>query len=101
MSNYAVIFTSIKSENLDGYSEMADKMVNLAKDQKGFIDFKSFANEKGENISISYWEALADIINWKENLEHQMAQRLGKEKWYSYFKLQVCKIEREFEFGLK
>jgi len=100
MSSYAVIFTSIKSEKLDGYSDMAEKMLNLAKNQKGYIDFKSFSNENGENVSISYWETLADIKNWKENLDHQLAQKLGKAKWYKFYKLQVCKIEREYEFGI-
>ena len=101
MNHYAVIFTSLKSENLHGYDEMAEKILTLAKKQRGFICFESYTNKKGENVSISYWESLADIKTWKENLEHQMAQKLGKEKWYNYFKLQVCKIEREYEFGLK
>ena len=99
MSTYAVIFTSIKSGKPEGYSEMAEKMLNLAEKQKGFIGFESYANEKGKNVSISYWESIADIKNWKENPEHQIAQKLGKEKWYKYFKLQVCKIEQEYEFG--
>jgi len=71
----------------------------LAKKQKGFISFESYSNEKGENVSISYWESLVAIKNWKKNLEHQIAQKLGKEKWYKFFKLQVCKIEKEYEFG--
>ena len=98
MSGYAVIFISIKAEKLDGYDEMAESMVNIAQKQAGFIDFRSYANESGENVSISYWQSLEDIKNWKENLEHKMAQKLGREKWYKYFKLQVCKIEREYEF---
>lgn len=98
MSYYAIIFTSIKSEKLDGYSEMAEKILNLAEKQKGFIGFESYANENDGNVSISYWKSIADIKNWKENPEHRIAQRLGKEKWYKYFKLQVCKIEHEYEF---
>lgn len=33
---YAVIFTSIRNEGDDGYTEMAEKMEALAKTQEGF-----------------------------------------------------------------
>ncbi len=100
MGNYAVIFISIKTDKLVGYAELAEKMLKLAKKQKGFISFNSYTKESGENISISYWQSLADIKNWKENVEHKIAQKIAKEKWYKYYKIQVCKIEREYEFGI-
>ncbi|QZA79962.1 antibiotic biosynthesis monooxygenase family protein [Deefgea piscis] len=34
---YAVIFTSIRTEDEQGYAEMAEKMLALAQDQPGFL----------------------------------------------------------------
>ncbi len=93
---YAVIFTSVQTENIDGYSEMAELMETLAKQQSGFIGIESARNEIG--ITVSYWQNLESIKKWKANLDHLSAQRKGREQWYSYYKVRICKIEREYEF---
>ena len=93
---YAVIFTSIQKENLNGYSEMADKMEQLAKKQPGFIGMDSARNEVG--ITVSYWENLEAIKNWKQQTEHLEAQVKGKANWYSWYNVKICKVEREYSF---
>lgn len=95
-SYYAVIFTSIQTENIEGYSEMAELMEILAKQQPGFLGMESARNEIG--ITISYWQNLESIKNWKANLDHLVAQKKGREQWYSYYKVRICKVERGYEF---
>ena len=63
---YAVIFTSLLSNNTEGYQEMAIKMETLAKKQPGYLGFESAREDLG--ITISYWESLEDIKNWKQHL---------------------------------
>ena len=75
---------------------MAEAMEKLAKKQPGYLGFESARNELG--IAISYWETLEDIKNWKANLDHLEAQKKGKSNWYSWFKVRICKVEREYEF---
>lgn len=93
---YAVIFTSIQTENIKGYSEMAELMETLAKQQSGFLGIESARNEIG--ITVSYWQNLESIKLWKVNLDHLVAQKKGREQWYSYYKVRICKVEREYEF---
>ena len=38
---YAVIFTSTQTEDVKGYSEMANQMEALAKTQDGYLGFES------------------------------------------------------------
>jgi heme-degrading monooxygenase HmoA len=76
---------------------MSERMVSLAKDQRGFIDVESVRDIEGNGITISYWESLEAIKNWKANLEHLTAQKLGREKWYAEFKVRICKVEREYK----
>lgn len=93
---YAVIFTSLQTDQSEGYSEMAEAMENLAKLQYGFLGVESAKEDIG--ITISYWRTAEDIKNWKANLDHLMAQKLGKDQWYSWYKVRVCAVEREYEF---
>jgi heme-degrading monooxygenase HmoA len=94
---YAVIFTNKQTDNIEGYNEMAEAMESLAQKQPGYLGFESARNELG--IAISYWETLEDIKNWKANLDHLEAQVSGKNKWYSWYKVRICKVEREYEFN--
>lgn len=91
---YAVIFTSIKNEDIKGYDETAELMFRLASEQTGFIGAESARNEIG--ITVSYWRSLEDIRNWKENAQHKIAQELGKRNWYKNYKVRICKVEKEY-----
>lgn len=91
---YAVIFTSTRTALNDGYNEMAERMVELAHQQPGFLGIESARNEVG--ITVSYWSSLEAISLWKRNTEHQLAQKYGREKWYAGFKLRICKVERDY-----
>ncbi len=93
---YAVIFTSTQTEDIEGYSEMAEKMENLAKEQKGYIGIDSARNTVG--ITVSYWESLEAIKNWKANTEHLFAQQKGREQWYNWYNVRICKVEHEYDF---
>ena len=91
---YAVIFTSIRTAGDHGYSLMADRMFDLAAAQPGFLGVESAREELG--ISVSYWSDLESIRRWKANLEHQEARRLGRESWYSAYRVRVAKVERDY-----
>lgn len=95
-SYYAVIFTSVQTENIEGYSEMAELMEILARQQPGFLGIESARNQMG--ITVSYWQSLESIKNWKANVDHLVAQKNGREQWYSYYKVRICKVEREYAF---
>ena len=94
---YAVIFTSLKTENTKGYSEMADQIEALAKKQDGYLSIESDRNSVW--ITVSYWESIDAINQWKANTNHLFAQQKGKEQWYSWYNTKICKVEREYEFG--
>ncbi len=93
---YAVIFSSVRTAGDNGYSEMADKMVELASTQDGFLGIESARNELG--ITVSYWTDLNAIKNWKENIEHTIAREKGRSDWYKSFKTRIAKVEKEYGF---
>jgi len=95
-SYYAVIFTSKQQDDDNGYQKMAKQMETLAIQQPGYIGIESAKETIG--ITVSYWKTLDAIKNWKENSAHLFAQEKGKTDWYSWYKVRICKVEREYEF---
>jgi heme-degrading monooxygenase HmoA len=92
--NYVVIFISQLGRNSEGYAQMASEMVERVSGQPGFLGFDSARGEDGMGITVSYWESLAAIKAWKNDVRHRQAQQLGREQWYESFTLHVARIER-------
>ena len=93
---YAVIFTSTKTIEDNGYNQMAIQMEELAQKQPGFLGIESARESVG--ITVSYWQSLEAIANWKNHVDHTFAQQKGNKEWYTWYKVRICKVEREYEF---
>jgi heme-degrading monooxygenase HmoA len=89
---YAVVFTSVrKPADPEGYAAMADRMVELASSQPGFLGVESVRDAHGVGITMSYWASLAAIRHWREHAEHQVAQSQGRSTWYREYRLRICR----------
>ncbi|MDG1571643.1 antibiotic biosynthesis monooxygenase [Robiginitalea sp. M366] len=93
---YAVIFTSQRTAGDQGYAKTAARMMELAARQPGYLGVEHAREEIG--ITISYWESLRAIAGWKAEAEHQWAQQRGREQWYSWYTVRICRVERAYEF---
>ena len=93
---YAVIFTSLRTNGDNGYSQMADRMFALAREQPGYLGAESVRNNDGVGITVSYWSDLDSISAWKAHSDHQIAQAIGKKTWYQDYVLRVAKVEKEY-----
>lgn len=91
---YAVIFTSLRTDDDAGYADMAQKMEQLAATQPGYLGIESA--REGLGITVSYWADPEAMKNWKANAEHMLAQKLGRERWYAMYRVRVAKVEREY-----
>ena len=93
---YAVIFTSQRTGPDGEYDAMAKAVHELAMQQAGCLGAESARGPDGLGITVSYFIDETAIRAWKENMDHRLAQRLGKEKWYSHYELRVAKVERAY-----
>ena len=91
---YAVIFSSHKSDDGEGYAETAARMLELAAEQPGFLGVESASEDLG--ITVSYWADLESIRSWKQHAEHRVAQKTGMKKWYSHYKTRIALVERDY-----
>lgn len=93
----AVIFTSVRTDGDNGYPETAERMMELAALQDGFLGVESARDEIG--ITVSYWRDLQCVRAWKRNAEHRLAQEKGRSSWYSSFRVRVALVERAYSMG--
>lgn len=93
---YAVIFSSCRSPGDAGYRQMAERMVELAAAQPGFLGMESAREQDGFGITVSYWASIEAIKHWKANAEHLVAQEKGKRAWYEDYEVRVARVERAY-----
>jgi heme-degrading monooxygenase HmoA len=93
---YAVIFSSNRTGGDKGYGRMADRMVELAAKQPGYLGIESVRGADGSGITVSYWSSEEDIVRWKANLEHGAAQEGGRKVWYSDYTIRIARVERAY-----
>ena len=94
-SRFVVIFRA-QARALDAdYSAMAAQMRELALTQFGCLDFTA-ATEGDQEIAVSYWPDEASIRAWKQHTDHLAAQRLGRERWYAAYSVEVAEVTRRY-----
>jgi heme-degrading monooxygenase HmoA len=93
---YAVVFSSLRTPGDNGYGETAERMLELASRQPGFLGAESARGADGFGLTVSYWASAEAIADWKANIEHIAAQEKGKRVWYEHYELRVARVERAY-----
>jgi heme-degrading monooxygenase HmoA len=92
----AVIFSSQRRDDDEGYAAMAERMVALAATQPGFLGIESARSADGFGITVSYWRDDASVRAWKRDIDHLDAQRRGREHWYARYDVRIARVERAY-----
>ena len=81
------------------YHALAPEMVELARSMPGFLAFKAFTAEDGERLALAHFESLEAAEAWRDHPRHLEAQRLGRERFYAGYTLEVCDSIRAYAFA--
>ena len=93
-----VVFRSrIKPGTEQQLGQLGARMYELASAMPGYISYKDFVAEDGENVSIIEFDSIESVTAWRDHPEHKAAQRRGPEFFYEYH-IQVCTQVRESQF---
>jgi heme-degrading monooxygenase HmoA len=96
----AVIFTSRRRQDAsaatDGYAEMAARMEELARRQPGFRYLLTVRGADGVGITVATFDSERHAVAWKQHPEHLEAQRLGRERFYEWYRLEVSEVTRSY-----
>lgn len=93
---YVVIFRAKAGQIDSQYNELAGKLRQRAISEFGCTDFVA-VTEGEDEIALSYWQNEADILRWKQDTEHQLAQQIGRDRWYRYYSVEVCQMKHRYQ----
>jgi heme-degrading monooxygenase HmoA len=83
----------------NGYNETAAVMDDLAKQQPGYIGIDSVRGEDGVGITVSRWTSIAAMVAWRKVVSHAEAQHAGRDRWYTWYRSDVARVDRTSEFN--
>jgi heme-degrading monooxygenase HmoA len=96
---YVVTFASERTDGDNGYGEMAEAMVDLARRQPGFLGVESARGADGFGITNSFWTDEESIRAWKRIVDHLAAQQRGRRDWYRHYAVRIGVIHRAYGFS--
>ena len=80
------------------YEPLAERMAQLAESMPGFVERKTFTADDGERVTIVVFESAEQQHAWRDQPDHRAAQRIGVDRLYSEYRLQVCTLQDERRF---
>ena len=85
----SVFRSRLRPENAAEFQELAAKLMKTAEAMPGFVSYKLFLAADGERCSLVEFETAEQLRAWRELPVHQEAQRIGRERYYADYTLQV------------
>jgi len=89
-----VFRSHVRPDAVAEYLPTAAAVLDLALGMPGLVDVKSFAADDGEHVTIATFADEASQRAWREQAEHRVAQRAGRDRFYADYTLQVCEAVR-------
>jgi heme-degrading monooxygenase HmoA len=77
------------------YGPAAAEMDALVRQQPGFVDAKTFTSADGERVTVVTFADRGSHNAWASHPDHKAMQRLGRERFYAEYSIQVGDVTRE------
>jgi heme-degrading monooxygenase HmoA len=80
------------------YQHWFRRMSELARNMLGYISHKGYVADDGDRLTLFEWESADTLRAWAVHPEHVPVKKLGREKFYAEYHLQVCELVRESKY---
>ena len=94
-----ILRTRLRPEAQAEYQNLAPRIAALAREAPGYISHKSYVAEDGERLTLVEFADRAGMQAWARHPEHAAAKRLGRERFFSEVRVQMCAVERDSAGG--
>ncbi len=84
----------LNPDAVDEYSALLTRIVELSKTIPGYVSQKRFTADDGERVTIVEFATEEGQQAWATHPEHVEAMKLGHQRFYAEFKIQVCDVRR-------
>lgn len=92
---YAVIAPAELAADIDGYPQMALRLMQAANEIDGFLGIES-CFQGSFSLAVSYWRSLEAIDAWRQHARHVVAKDLGKSKWFDRYFTRIARVEQQY-----
>lgn len=94
---HVVVFVSHRADDGDpAYHDTFERLVELVSAQPGFLAYDTARGPNGLGVTVCYFAGTAAIEEWRTHPEHLLAQRAGRERWYTAYALHIGQIHRSY-----
>ena len=93
-----VFRSRLRPDHLADYDSTAALMSSLAAQMPGYVEHKAFTAEDGERVTVVTFADRASQQAWRLHPDHQVAQRRGRESFYTSYSLQVAEVTAVSQF---
>lgn len=94
-----IIRTKLRPDaDLPHYERLGAAMDAAVRAMPGFVSAKDFTAPDGDAISLVTFESADALLAWRNLPAHVEAQRLGRERFYASYSVQVCEVVRAYDF---
>ncbi len=90
--------TRLRPEFADELPALGARMYQLAVGMPGFLSYKDYAAADGENVTLVEFDTAEHLAAWRNHPEHVAAQKIGRERYFAWYQIQICQVLREYEF---
>jgi heme-degrading monooxygenase HmoA len=96
-----IVFRARRTPAGDGdeYRQWFHRMSELARKMPGYISHKGYVADDGERLTLFEWESADTLRAWAIHSQHVPVKKLGRQKFYTEYHLQVCELVRESRFA--
>ncbi len=93
----AVIF-EVWPADRDAYLDIAAELRPVLEKMDGFLSIERFEllGEKGKILSISFWRDEEAVKAWRNQPEHRIAQKAGRDGVFKDYRLRVAAVLRDY-----
>ncbi len=88
----------INQEHLEEYIPTAIQMRRMVDEIDGFISFERFTSAADPNklLGLGFFRNEDAVQAWRNLPEHRQAQMLGREKFFTDYRLRMAEVSRDY-----
>lgn len=85
----------------EAYLNLAASLKPLVEGIDGFLGVERFESltTPGKLLALSWWRDEEAVRAWRETSEHREAQRKGRERLFSSYRIRVAEVVRDYGRG--
>lgn len=95
---YVIFEVVIKEGYMDRYLSLAAELKTCITENKGFIRSERFSSLVDERklLSLSVWESKEELSKWRNQIEHRLSQKQGRDTVFESYTITVTSKIRSY-----